>query len=209
MREESFVEVADEPRHHPVFENDFVRVYDFRLRPGERTLYHRHDEDTFYVAVEPARIVDQPFGEAPAAEPISWPGGIAWCRGYGSEPVIHRVTNSGREAMRVIGAELRESPPAKAPRALEARAYKLKYEDPRVRVYRLDLAPGETTGAVEYDFSGLFVAVSSTRLALREGPRSWTRQVDAGDSHWQQGPMQAELTNTGADAFRAYLAEWL
>ena len=208
MSEESFVEVADEPRHHPLFDNQFVRVYDFRLRPGEWTLYHRHSEDTFYVAIEPARIIDQPFGAEPDAEPISWPGGIAWCRGYGSEPVTHRVTNSGEEAMRVIGAELRQSPSITAPRALEARGYKLKREDPRLRVYRLDLAAGETTGPVDYAFSGLLVAVSSARLTLREGSQKRTRPVGAGDTHWHEGPVEVELSNTGEAPFRAYLAEW-
>ena len=149
-----------------------------------------------------------PTGE-PAAEHTSWPAGIAWCRDYGSEPVIHRVTNAGGEAIRLIGAEVRASPAVKAPHALKAKAYQLKYEDTRIRVYRLDLAPGETTGVVDYDFSALFVAVSPTCLALRTGSRSWIQQIEAGDIHWHRGPMQAEVSNSGTEAFRAYLAEWL
>jgi len=209
MSEERFVEVADEPRHRPLLENEFVRVFDFQLRPGETTLYHRHNEDTFCVAIEPASIVDQPFGEEPVAEPITWPAGIAWCRDYGSKPVIHRVTNSGGEVMRLIGAELRESPIPRSDHPLEAVAYELKYEDPRLRVYRLELAPGESTGVVAYDCSGLLVGVSPTCLSLRDGSRTWTQRIGSGDVHWLQGPMEVEVTNTGASGFRAYLAEWL
>jgi len=209
MSPERFVEVADEPRHHPRLENDFVRVYDFQLRPGEVTLYHRHDEDTFYVAIEPARILDQPFGEAPATETVSWPAGIAWCRGYGNDPVIHRVTNSGDETMRVIGAEMRATPAKRAAPPLRAPAYELKYEDPRLRVYRLELEPGESTREVTYDFSALFVAVSPTCLSLREGSREQSRSLDAGDIYWHEGMRTLELQNAGTGRFRAYLAQWL
>ena len=61
MSEERFVEVADEPRHRPLLENEFVRVFDFQLRPGETTLYHRHNEDTFCVAIEPASVEPPKF----------------------------------------------------------------------------------------------------------------------------------------------------
>ena len=209
MSEENFVEVANEPRHRPRLENEFVRVYDFQLHPGETTLYHRHDADTFYVAIEPARILDQPLGHPPASETISWPAGIAWCQGYASKPVIHRVTNSGTAEMRVIGAEVRRPPPGNPSAPLQSAFYQLKYEDTRVRVYRLDLAAGEGTGAVHYDFAGLLVANSSSRLEIREGSRSWTQPVAAGDIHWHTGQLEAEVTNTGVGPFRAYLAEWL
>ena len=209
MSEEGFVEVAVEPRHHPRLENTFVRVFDFQLRPGETTLYHRHDVDTLCVAIEPATILDQPFGQAPAHDCTSWPSGIAWCRDYGSDPVIHRVTNAGEAEIRLIGAEVRASPDRNAPHALQAPAYELKYEDTRIRVYRLDLAPGETTGMVDYDFSALFVAVCPARLALRTTSRSWDQQVEAGDVHWHEGSTQIEFSNRGSEGFRAYLAEWL
>ena len=209
MPEENFVEVANEPRHRFRLENEFVRVYDFQLHPGEMTLYHRHDADTFYVAIEPASILDQPLGHPPASETVSWPAGIAWCQGYASKPVIHRVTNSGTEAMRVIGAEVRRPPPGKPSSALQSAFYELKYEDTRVRVYRLNLAAGEGTGTVGYDFTGLLVASLSTRLAMREGSRSWVQQVGAGDIHWHVGQLEVEVTNTGAGPFRAYLAQWL
>ena len=47
---ESYVAVRDEPRHRRRFENEFVRVYDVLVPPGDTTLYHHHSEDTFSVS---------------------------------------------------------------------------------------------------------------------------------------------------------------
>ena len=34
-----------------LFENDRVRVWDLRLKPGESTGFHRHDNDYLYVVI--------------------------------------------------------------------------------------------------------------------------------------------------------------
>ena len=49
---EDWVEVAHEPDHGAIFENEQVRVYIAVIRPGKETLYHRHDKDTLYVVLE-------------------------------------------------------------------------------------------------------------------------------------------------------------
>ena len=59
----TWVEVRDEPRHRRRFETDLVRVYDVEIPPGDTTLYHRHTEDTFYVAVNEATVRDRTWGE--------------------------------------------------------------------------------------------------------------------------------------------------
>ena len=52
----TYVEVHDEPRHRHRFEDALVRVYDVLIPPTDTTLYHRHTEDTFYVAVNEATV---------------------------------------------------------------------------------------------------------------------------------------------------------
>jgi len=48
-----YVKVNDEPNHVERFKNDWVRVYMATIAPGTNTLYHRHCENTLYIAVEP------------------------------------------------------------------------------------------------------------------------------------------------------------
>ena len=49
---QDWVEVADEPNHEELFENEQVRVYVAVIRPGRETAYHRHEKDTLYVVLE-------------------------------------------------------------------------------------------------------------------------------------------------------------
>ncbi len=208
MSEETWVEVRDEPRHHRRFENDFARVYDVRVAPGDRTLFHRHTEDTFYVSIAAARIEDQTFGESDT-HTNEVPVGIAICRPHRDEPLIHRVCNVGETSMRMIGAEVSRSPEITSEKPLEDPRHLLQWETPRMRAYLLELAPGECTGELRYGFSGLTVALSEGNLRFHDASGATrTAASAAGDVMWHEGPMDFELTNSGEETFRAYLAEW-
>lgn len=39
-----------------IYEDDFVRVWNFTLAPGEMTTLHRHDHDYHFVAIKPTQL---------------------------------------------------------------------------------------------------------------------------------------------------------
>jgi len=39
------VPLSGEPRHHLKFENQYVRVFDVLVPPGDATLFHTHSND--------------------------------------------------------------------------------------------------------------------------------------------------------------------
>ena len=43
------VQVRNEPRHHNVFENEFIRILDVYLGPGDTTLYHLHNTPSVFI----------------------------------------------------------------------------------------------------------------------------------------------------------------
>ena len=208
MAEESWVEVRDEPRHRQRFENDFARVYDVRIPPGDTTLYHRHTEDTFYVSILPARVRNRTWGES-EAQTNDVPQGIAICAPHREHPLTHQVSNVGEGNMRMIGAEVRRSPDLTAGAPLEAPGHSLHWERPRLRAYLLELEPGQSTGEVSYGFSGLGVALVDGNLKLSVADSGASLFACApGDLVWHDGPARFELTNLGGESFRAYVAEW-
>jgi hypothetical protein len=77
--DEPWVSVADEPSHHELFWNDYVRVYMASIEPGARTLPHRHDENTLYVVVSGGASSTIP---APGSEsvPYRFPRSISTIR---------------------------------------------------------------------------------------------------------------------------------
>lgn len=207
---EGFVEVHDEPCHYPRFENAHARVYDVRFPPGASSLYHRHSVNTMYVAIYDSRVYDQAFQQAQGVT-HDLPAGLCGCRPHGREPLIHRVRNDGTGLMQMIGAEHRQSPPVLAERPLVA-PFHTAVDDPfhgeSIRFYRIDLLPGQRTGLLDYNFSGLLVSLSDATLSIGNGRSTQVIGCAPGAFVWHDGPIRRELINVGKTRFRAVLGEW-
>jgi hypothetical protein len=181
-----------------------------RFRPGESSLYHRHSVNTLYVTVYDTRVYDQTFGEASGVT-HELPSGLCGCRPHGREPLIHRVCNDGEGLMHMIGPEHRKSPAVVADRMLEAPFHTLvadPFNGESIRCYQVDLQPGESTGLVDYHFSGLLVSLSDATLAIGDGRTTEVIALGPGTFIWHDGPIARQLRNLGKTRFRAVLGEW-
>ena len=117
---EGWVEVRDEPRHRRRFEDEHIRMYDVLVAPGDTTLFHRHTEDTLYISINDARVQDRTWGSEEARTGDA-PAGLCLCRPHRARPLIHQVTNVGDGPMRMIGAEIKASPPLRRGSPLDER----------------------------------------------------------------------------------------
>jgi hypothetical protein len=201
-----WVSVHDEPMHRFRFANAHAYVYDVLIPPEAVTLYHRHDEDTFYVAVAGAHVCNQPLGQEPVIGDVE--RGTVMVMPHRAKPLIHQVTNKGAADMRLIGAEILSSPPVAAAAPLAAPGLALLAEKPRVRSYALALAPGHSTGDMRCDFSGLLVVLSEGCLEIAGDGAARTLSLSPGDVIWHDGPAVQRLTNRGPAPFEAVLGEW-
>lgn len=207
-RDDTWVAVRDEPRHRRRFEDDWVRVYDVLVPPGDTTLYHHHTEDTFYVAVNEATVADTTWGEDEARTGTA-PAGTVMCRPHRTRPLIHQVHNVGAAEMRLIGAELKATPAVTSTAPLEAAGHSLVLERERLRVYELALDPGESTGEVRYGFSSLTVLLTIATLAVRSADGGEQLAVYApADVVWRPQPTTLIITNVGEEPCRAVVGEW-
>jgi len=59
------VEITSEPRHHLVFENEYVRVFDVTVAPRDTTLVHRHNHDYLFVTLGDSDLINARVGEKP------------------------------------------------------------------------------------------------------------------------------------------------
>ena len=205
---EDYVAVRDEPRHRRRFENEFVRVYDVLIPPGDTTLYHHHTEDTFYVAVNEATVRDQTWGSDEARTGTALAGSVL-CRPHRSRPLIHQVHNLGTAEMRLIGAEIKSSPAVTSLLPLDAPGHTMTLERERLRTYELSLEPGESTGDIEYRFSSLTVSLSIASLVIRHPDGLERTAIYApGNATWLPGPVRLSITNVGEEPCTAAVGEW-
>src|SRR5215468_35827 len=59
------VPVDQEPAHHLVFENEWVRVFQVEVAPHAATLMHRHDRDYVFVTLGDSQVISERQGEKP------------------------------------------------------------------------------------------------------------------------------------------------
>ena len=98
------VPVEQEPHHHLVFENQYVRVLDVVVDPGDTTLFHTHSLDNLAVQLTDAIIKrqfpGQPWVDSPAKE-----GSVGFTAGT-VKPYTHRITNAGSSVFHVLDIEI-------------------------------------------------------------------------------------------------------
>jgi quercetin dioxygenase-like cupin family protein len=98
------VPVEQEPHHRVIFENQYVRVLDVVVKPGETTLFHKHSLDNIPVILTNAdnrtQFAGKDWGPTPAkAESVGFIPGAA-------KPYVHRINNQGSTVFHVIDIEV-------------------------------------------------------------------------------------------------------
>ena len=134
------VAVRNEPRHHNVFENDFVRVLDVHLAPGDTTQFHVHATPSLFIPFTATKTASQIKGEQLLPGSNSLPGN-AW---YDSlvVPRIHRVWNEDSTWFHVMDVELTGGKPRSNLQPIQRPGFQLLFNKPLVNIYKLALEAG-------------------------------------------------------------------
>ncbi len=75
------VPIANEPHHHLVFRNEYVRVFRVSIPAHDATLLHQHDVPYIYVSLGPADVVNAVQGR-PEARIVMTDGQIGYSLGH-------------------------------------------------------------------------------------------------------------------------------
>jgi quercetin dioxygenase-like cupin family protein len=90
-----------ETRHRWALENQYVRVYDVRIAPGETTTFHRHAYDQVAVFVSGGLVSDQSEGQ-PWGQPKTIESSSVSFAANAAKPITHRVRNDGKAEYHVV-----------------------------------------------------------------------------------------------------------
>ncbi|HUE43871.1 MAG TPA: hypothetical protein VMP12_09915 [Candidatus Sulfotelmatobacter sp.] len=98
------VPVEQEPHHRVIFENQYVRVLDVVVKPGETTLFHKHSIDNVPIILTDAdnrtQFAGKDWGPTPAkAKSVGFIPGA-------ERPYVHRINNQGSTVFHVIDVEV-------------------------------------------------------------------------------------------------------
>jgi redox-sensitive bicupin YhaK (pirin superfamily) len=101
----SQVPVRQEPLHHNVFENAWVRVLDVRIPPGDTTQFHKHETPSVFIVLNPVKTGSQVIQEEQTSTALRGDSSISF-ESFATTPRIHRVWNEDTTEFHVMDIEL-------------------------------------------------------------------------------------------------------
>ena len=194
------VEIRGEPRHHPKFENEFVRVWDVTVPGGDATLWHAHRNDNVVVTLAPAKLNIETLGRDPVD--AEWKFGEVR---FSKATYVHRAMNVGGTPFHNLTIELLKPAPATSnwtPLPKEGNREPI-LENERVRVFRVSLAPGESLPLHNHPLPGLAVSITGGELELVTQGNAAPDQTTLApsDVRWRPAPVTHSVKNVGKTNF--------
>jgi quercetin dioxygenase-like cupin family protein len=195
---QSPVEIKGEPRHHPKFENEFVKIWDVTVPGGDSTLWHAHRNDNVVVTLAPAKLHIETLGRDPVD--AEWKLGEVR---FSKATYIHRAMNVGTTAFHNFTIELLKPASANSPNLANEAGREPVLENERVRVYRLSLAPGAAIATHTHPFPGVVVTMTATEIEVTADGKTVRHPVKENDVSWRAGGVTHSIKNVGKTRFEA------
>ena len=186
------VPVRDEPRHHNVFENGYVRLLDVFLGPHDTTQFHVHNTPsvftTFTKTATGSQLVSgQPSGDLSVAGK-SWYDSLA-------TPRIHRVWNEDTAWFHVMDIELVAGKPLGDQPVLQDPALKLYFKEPLANGYRLELQRGSSVNLPASSIGYLLLSIGHAVIEYRANDHIGHRIMKGGHYVWIEPGKQFSFTS--------------
>ncbi|HEV8504832.1 MAG TPA: hypothetical protein VGQ53_05520 [Chitinophagaceae bacterium] len=175
------VPVRDEPRHHNVFENSYIRLLDVFLGPHDTTQFHVHNTPsvftTFTKTATGSQLVSgQPTGDLSTA-------GKSWYDSL-STPRIHRVWNEDTVWFHVMDIEFVAGKPHGDQHALQDPLLKLYFDEPLANGYRVELQTGTRVNLPASSIGYLLLSVGYAIIEYKTNDHMQHRIMKSGHYIW-------------------------
>jgi hypothetical protein len=190
------VPVSKEPRHHPVFENQKVRILNVLLPPGDTSLYHLHSTPSVFISLSTTKTAAQLKGSQPAPFGSSTQGNIWFENLAPPHTRVHRVWNEDTAAFHVVDVELFCSDSPFTAKPLSIPHSQLIIDTSWVRVYKIELANNDKVTFSEKHNSFVVITIKGATLKMIQNGRSRKNVFYEGDFLWINAGDKISLTNT-------------
>lgn len=179
------IPVRQEPRHKMVLENDYIRLFDVHIAPGDTTLYHIHAMPSVVVIITKSTIGTQVYHKPPSRPGEVLPGSTSFID-YGTHPLTHRVWNQGSDTFHVMDIELLRKPSAldSCP-VLYQPNLRFAWEQKMIRVYNMEIPGGQECDLQASRCGHLLVVIKGTVFSVPD-KRSIqaVKQLKTGQYFW-------------------------
>jgi len=189
------VAVSKEPRHHNVFENAFVRVLDVHIKPGDTSLFHKHETPSVFIVLNSVKTGSEVIVEEAKATVFQKDAFITF-EGFYKSPRIHRVWNEDTAEFHVMDVEILNKDPHDNNDSLLS-PFQLLFNEKPVRTYRLNIDK-DSTILLQTKTPMLIVGLTDTQQMVRVNNTSFSKK---GDFLFVPSGSPAEFTNKNKQHF--------
>jgi quercetin dioxygenase-like cupin family protein len=188
------VPLDQEPRHHLLYANQWLRVISPQIPPGDTTLEHMHNHDDATVCIHGSEVrAKQKGAEWSNPGRVCVPG-TAGVTEYTGKPRSHTVQNVGSGVYHLMLVEnLRESGWTNN-EPLTVAGMKVARENRSFRIYETELS-GSSSVMHSHDVPTVVILVSGEAMAgdkPLDAPGAWA-YIPAGDKHQVSAQGDARL----------------
>jgi hypothetical protein len=190
----------DEPRHHLLLQNEFVRIVRVVIPPGKTTMWHEHNFDYGVLFVNGTKVHVDTAANVQGADGDTVTKSFVYMT-YAGKHFVHRVHNTESTINHQLAFEI--VPPNPIGFAVSDRSsapeYKMELDNDRIRVWRLQLSPGEDAGLITQKAPGLRFILSGDRLVETHADGQVKEiAIKPGDFAWLPGASTRAVANSGA-----------
>jgi hypothetical protein len=171
----SQIQVSQEPRHHKVLENEWVRVLDVHVPPHDTTLMHKHSTPSVFVLLSRSKTGSEVLIEP--GKPLFTAGDI-WFEGFYDKPRVHRVWNEDTVEFHVMDIELLHKPSTTTGGEVSVPYSQSLFEAKPVHAFRVILGPGEGFTTEALSTPAVIVGLSGPSADGVVNDRPFTKKGD-------------------------------
>ena len=194
LHSQSFVAVRDEPRHHNVFENDFIRLLDVHLAPKDTTLYHLHNTPSVFIVLSNSDVGSRLLGDK-AQRGANLTGTITY--DPISTPRTHQVWNEDTNWFHVMDIELTSTTKGRAENLIQDQSLEKLFTEQKANGYKLILDEGKSIELPSAANGYLLVSLGRGKVELGFGEKLYHRKISAGHYQWVDAGIKFAVRNDG------------
>jgi hypothetical protein len=197
------VAVRFEPRHKVALENEWVRLLDVRLPPGDTSLFHIHEIPSFFIPLSTTEVGIEVKGQQ--AQDSKFTIGGTYYNGFENGPLIHRVWNTDTNTLHIIDLELLATKNITLPATIQLPGAKIDFENEKLRVYKFEVAPKQT---LRFSFLTpmLLISVSGPTIQTNDmDKKSSSYSMRPGMFQWIEAQKKIQIKNRGPAITNAIL----
>lgn len=186
------VAVRNEPRHHNLFENDYIRILDVVIAPHDTTQFHIHRTPSIFISLSKTATGSQLIGQQPATS-ISTPGNC-WYDSL-TTPRIHRVWNEDTTWFHTMDIELIGNKPRSDELPLQDPSMQLFFQEPLVNGYHLNLQAGRNIELPESATGYLLLSTGEAFVSYQVNGHTNSRKMKSGHFFWIDAGQSFSITS--------------